>query len=91
MCVSFPDGSACKESACSAGIAGDAGSIPELGRSPGGGHGNSLQHSLPGGSHGQRSLVGYSPWGHRAADLTESPEQACMYVCVSPDELVVFL
>ena len=44
MCVSFPDGSAGKESACSAGITGNAGSIPELGRSPGGGHGNSLQH-----------------------------------------------
>ena len=30
-----------KESACNAG---DAGSIPGLGRSPGGGHGNSLQY-----------------------------------------------
>ena len=28
-----------------AGDAGDAGSIPELGRSPGGGHGNPLQYS----------------------------------------------
>ena len=26
---------------------------------------------LPGRSHGQRSLVGYSPWGHRESDLTE--------------------
>ena len=34
-----------KESACSAGDAGDAGSIPRLGRSPGGGHGNLLQYS----------------------------------------------
>ena len=31
-----------KESACSAG---DLGSVPGLGRSPGGGHGNSLQYS----------------------------------------------
>ena len=31
-----------KESACHAG---DAGSIPELGRSPGGGYGNPLQYS----------------------------------------------
>ena len=23
---------------------------------------------LPGESHGQRSLVGYSPWGHRESD-----------------------
>ena len=27
--------------------------------------------SLPGESHGQRSLVGYSPWDHRESDVTE--------------------
>ena len=27
--------------------------------------------SLPGKSHGQRSLVGYSPWGHKELDMTE--------------------
>jgi len=26
---------------------------------------------LPGESHGQRSLVGYSPWGHKKLDTTE--------------------
>ena len=26
---------------------------------------------LPGESHGQRSLAGYSPWGHRESDTTE--------------------
>ena len=26
---------------------------------------------LPGKSHGQRSLVGYSPWGHEESDTTE--------------------
>ena len=26
---------------------------------------------LPGESHGQRSLVGYSPWGHKDSDTTE--------------------
>ena len=25
---------------------------------------------LPGKSHGQRSLVGYSPWGHKELDMT---------------------
>ena len=34
-----------KESACNAGDAGDMGSISGLGRSPGGGHGSTLQHS----------------------------------------------
>ena len=37
----------------------DTGSVPGSGRSPGGGHGNPL--FLPGGSHGQRGLAGYSP------------------------------
>ncbi|KAM7226785.1 hypothetical protein CapIbe_021861, partial [Capra ibex] len=26
---------------------------------------------LPGESHGQRSLVGYGPWGHRKLDTVE--------------------
>ena len=26
---------------------------------------------LPGASHGQRSLAGYSPWGHKESDMTE--------------------
>ena len=41
-CLSFPGGSEHKESASNAG---DGGSIPGLGRSPGGGHGNPLQYS----------------------------------------------
>ena len=46
-----------KESTCNAG---DLGSIPGLGRSPGGGHGNPLQYSCLKNLHGQRSLVGHS-------------------------------
>ena len=52
--------------------AGDAGSIPGLGRSPGGGHGNSLQYSCLENPHGQRSLVGYSPWGRTGSGMTEN-------------------
>ena len=26
---------------------------------------------LPGESHGQKSMVGYSPWGHKELDMTE--------------------
>ena len=40
--VGFPGGSVGKESTYNAG---DAGLIPGLGRSPGGGHGNPLQYS----------------------------------------------
>ena len=29
---------------------------------------------LPGKSHGQRSLAGYGPWGHKESDLTEATE-----------------
>ena len=31
---------------------------------------------LPGEIHGQRSLVGYSPWGHQALDMTEALNMA---------------
>ena len=27
---------------------------------------------MPGEFHGQRSLVGYSPWGHKESDMTKS-------------------
>ena len=43
--MGFPGGSLGKESACSAGGAGDVGLIPGSGRSPGGGHSNSRQYS----------------------------------------------
>ena len=39
----------------------DVGLTPDLGRSPGGGHGNPLQYSCLENPHEQRSLVGYSP------------------------------
>ena len=57
-----------KESPCNVG---DLGSIPGLGRSPGGGHGNPLQYSCLENPHGQRSLVGCSPWGLEELDTTE--------------------
>ena len=45
----------------------DMGSIPGLGRSPGEENGNLLQYSCLGNPRRacQRSLVGYSAWGHR--------------------------
>ena len=55
-------------SACNAG---DLGLIPGSGKSPGEGNGNLLQYSCLENSHGQRSLVGYGPWGHRESDTTE--------------------
>ena len=52
----FPGGSDSKESACNAG---DPGLIPWLGK------------FLPGEFHGWRSLVNYSPWGHKESDKTK--------------------
>ena len=47
------------------------GSIPGLGKSPEEGNGNPLQYSCLEKSHGQQSLVGYSPWGRKELDTTE--------------------
>ena len=57
-----------KESACSAG---DLGSIPGLGRSPWRREWLPTSVFLPGKVNGQRSLVYYSPWGHKESDITE--------------------
>ena len=46
----------------------DPGLIPGWGRSPGGGNGNALQYSCLENPRGQRSLVGYSPWGLKESD-----------------------
>jgi len=66
--LGFPDSSAGKESNCNAG---NPGSIPGLGRSPAEGIGYTLQYSCLENPHGQRSLVGYSPRGHKESDTTE--------------------
>ena len=57
-----------QEPACNVG---DPGSISGLGRSPREGM---ATHSIPlsGESHGQRSLMDYSPWGHRESAMTNT-------------------
>ena len=64
--LGFLGGSDSKESA---GNAGDPGSIPGSGRSPGEGNGNPV--FLLGEFHGQKSLVGYRLRGHKETDMTE--------------------
>ena len=68
--IGTSDDSAGKESACSSGDMGDAGLIPELGRSPGGGKLPPTPVSLPEKSQGQRSLAAYSLWGLKESDRT---------------------
>ena len=58
----FPCGSDGKESACNAG---DLGTIPGLGRSPGEGEGYPLQYS------GLETSMDYSTWGLKESDMTE--------------------
>ena len=60
----FPGGSVAKNPPANA-----MGLIPGSGRSPGEGNGNTPVF-LSGKSHGQRSLVAYSPWGHKWLDTT---------------------
>ena len=49
----------------------DAGLIPESGRSPGGGHGREWSSILARETKGQRSLVGYSPWGCKESGTSD--------------------
>ena len=66
--LGFPGGSDSKESTCDVG---HPGSIPGSGRFPWRRAWLPTPVFLPGESHGQRSLAGYSPWGHKELDMTE--------------------
>ena len=67
LCTGFPGSSAVKNPPA---YTGDANSITGLGRSPREGNGNPTPVFLPGKSHQQRSLMGYSPWGCQESDTT---------------------
>ena len=47
------------------------------------GNSNLLQYSCLGKSHGQRSLVGYLPWGRKELDMTEHTHTYSSVFCVS--------
>ena len=66
--MGFPCSSVGKEPACNAG---DLGSIPRLGRSPGGGHENPFHYSCLENPHGQKSLAGYSAWNSAGKNTGE--------------------
>ena len=72
----MPGGLDGKESACNAG---DPGFDLWVGKIPWRGHGNPRQYSCLENPHGQKGLVGYSPWGHKESDTTEqlSTAQLC--------------
>ena len=62
-----------KNPCANAGDIRDVGSVPGSGRCPGEEGVAAHCSVLPGEPHGQRSLVGYSPQGHRDSDTTETP------------------
>ena len=67
LSLGFPGGSVSKASACNVG---DMGSIPGSERYPWRRKWQPTPAFLPGESHGQRSLVGFSPWGRKESGTT---------------------
>ena len=65
-----------KDLPTNAGDVRDVSSIPESGRSPWKRAWQPIPVFLPGESHGQRSQVGYSPWGHTELALTEATKSS---------------
>ena len=92
--LNFPGGSDGKASAYNAG---DPGSIPGSGRSPGRRQWHPTPVFLPGKFHGLRSLVNYSPWGHKESDMTERFHftvehlfMCLLAICMSPLKKYLF-
>ena len=57
----------------------DAGLIPELGRSPWSRNWQPTPVIVPEKFHGQKSLVGYSPWDRKELNMTEHIHTFCIY------------
>ena len=75
----FSGGSDSKESACNVG---DSGLIPGSGRSPWRREWLPTLVFLPGEFHGQKSLAGHSPWGHKELDMSEQQLQLISNVVI---------
>ena len=67
----FPGGASGKEPTCQCRRLKRWGLSPWVGKIPWRRAWQPTPVVLPGESHGQRSLVGYSPWGHKELDMTE--------------------
>ena len=68
-----------KESTCKAGDIRDTGSIPSWEEPPGGGRWQPTPAFLPEEFRGERSLVGYSPKGHRVRHNQVKAETTYFY------------
>ena len=82
----FPGGAGGKESAWQCRRCRRCGFDPWVGKIPWRREWHPTPVLLPGESHGRRSLVGYSPWGHKEWDVTERTWHIrCIvstYICV---------
>ena len=79
--MGFPSGSVGKNTLAMQEIQEMKGSLPVLGRTPGGRDGKPTLVFLPGESHVLRSLGGYSPKSHKESDMTELlSRHACTWV-----------
>ena len=74
-----------KEAACNAGETGD-GFDPSVGKISWKRAWQPTPVFLPGKPQGQRSLAGYSPWGHRESDTTEVTEHAYIVYTYPPSD-----
>ena len=68
----FPGGTSGKEPTCQCRRHKRYGFDPTIGKIPWRRAWQATPVFLPGESHGQRSLVGYGPWGHKELDTTEA-------------------
>ena len=69
--VGFPDGVVVMNPPANAGDARDAGLVSRVKKIPWRREWQPIPVFSPGEFHGQRSLVGYSLWGHKESDTTE--------------------
>ena len=74
----FPGGASGKVSTCQCRRRKKHGFNPRVGKIPWRRARQPTPVFLPGKSHGQRSLVGYHPWGHKELDMTEVTYHTCI-------------
>ena len=78
-----------KNPSANAGDVRDEGSIARERRSPGVGKSNPLQYSCLEKLHGQKTLVGYSPWGCKESDMAKHQAAAAAAAAGNVREITI--
>ena len=79
--MGFPGGAVVKNLFANAGDSGDAGFNPWVRKMPWRRKWQPTPVFLPGKSQGERSLMGYSPWGRKESDKTEHRYTIITWLC----------